>query len=449
MRPYPPPPSLFVALCALPRQESNDMRIEIINTGSELMLGRVLNTHQQWLCRELADLGHVVDQQMSVGDSATSIQGAVREAIARAELVIVTGGLGPTSDDRTRDLISDMLGRKLHQNPDIVAHIERMFAMRKRPMPASTRVQALVPEGATVLMNAHGTAPGLVMEADPQSDSGPRLLVMLPGPPRELRPMFKEQLIPILARRFPPAVPFVCRTLKTTGLGESMVEEKIAPHIEPVLKAGAEVGYCARVGEVDVRFVARGARAGELVGEAEKIAREVLGDIVFGADDDQLEDVVIRALTKHRKTVALAESCTGGFIANRLTNVPGASAVFLAGLVTYSNEAKQALLGVRAETLAKHGAVSEAVALEMADGARQRAGTDYAISATGIAGPTGGSDAKPVGTVWLGLATGRGSVAKRRLNAFDRETFKYVTSQQALDMLRREIQRPGSIVAPG
>jgi nicotinamide-nucleotide amidase len=423
------------------------MRIEIINTGSELMLGRILNTHQQWLCRELADLGHVVERQVAVDDSAPAIQNAVREALDRAELVIVTGGLGPTSDDRTRDLISEMLGRRLCEDPNILAHIQRMFAMRKRPMPASTRVQALVPEGATVLMNAHGTAPGLVMESTIQAGSQPQLLVMLPGPPRELRPMFKVQLVPIIAQRFPPAAPFVCRTLKTTGLGESMVEEKVVAHLGPVLKAGVEVGYCARVGEVDVRFVARGTNAGRLVEEAERITCEVLGDIVFGVDDEQLEDVVVRALAGRKQTIALAESCTGGFIANRLTNVPGASAVFLAGLVTYSNEAKQAFLGVGKQTLVEHGAVSDATALEMAKGARQKTGADYAISVTGIAGPAGGSDGKPVGTVWIGLATNQGAIAKMRLNAFDRETFKYVTSQQALDMLRRELLRPGSVVA--
>ncbi len=440
------PAGLFFALSIVHCKSDAAMRIEIINTGSELMLGRVLNTHQQWLCRQLADLGYLVDRQLAVDDSANSIQDAVRESLTRADLVIVTGGLGPTSDDRTRDLIADLLGRKLDENPDLVTHIQSLFALRKRPMPASTRVQALVPEGATVLLNAHGTAPGLVMEAPPQSESPLRLLVMLPGPPRELRPMFREQVVPILAQRFPAAGPFVCRTLKTTGLGESMVEEKIMKAIEPMLKAGAEVGYCARVGEVDVRFVARGANARELVGAAERIAREVLGDIIFGVDDEQLEDVIVRALTERKQSVALAESCTGGFIANRLTNVPGASFVFLAGLVTYSNEAKQSFLGVRTTTLAEHGAVSEATALEMAEGARQKTGADFAISVTGIAGPTGGSDDKPVGTVWIGLATGLGTIAKRRLNTFDRETFKYVTSQQALDMLRREVLQPGSIV---
>ena len=416
------------------------MHIEIINTGSELMLGRVLNTHQQWLCRQLADRGYIVDRQLAVDDSGPSIQQAVREALERSDLVIVTGGLGPTSDDRTRDLIAELLGRKLREDAAVLTHVEHFFTLRKRPMPASTRVQALVPEGATVLMNAHGTAPGLALEIPATGGpANPRLLVMLPGPPRELRPMFVEQVVPLLLRCFPAASPFVCRTLKTTGLGESLVEEKIAGPLEALTKAGLELGYCARVGEVDVRFTARGNQAGEIVKEAELIARGLLGDLVFGVDDEQLETALIRLLTGRRQTIALAESCTGGAIANRLTNVPGASAVFLAGLVTYSNEAKQSLLGVRAETLMTHGAVSEATAREMAEGARTRTGADYAISVTGIAGPSGGSADKPVGTVWMAVAKVAGTITQRRLNAFDRETFKYVTSQQALDLLRRQL----------
>src|SRR5882672_214033 len=189
------------------------MRIEIINTGSELLLGRVLNTHQQWLCRQLADLGYTVDRQVAVDDSAPRILDAVREALAVADLVVVTGGLGPTSDDRTRDVIAGFLGRKLNEDAAVPAHIQTMFATRKRPMPASTRVQALVPDGATVLMNAHGTAPGLVIEAPSAVASSSRLLVMLPGPPRELRPMFSNQVVPILRERLPLREPFVCRTL--------------------------------------------------------------------------------------------------------------------------------------------------------------------------------------------------------------------------------------------
>lgn len=416
------------------------MRIEIINTGAELLLGRVLNTHQQWLCRQLADLGYVVDRQLAVDDCAPRMLEAVRDALAVADLVIVTGGLGPTSDDRTREVIAGFLGRKLLEDAKVLAHIQNMFAARKRPMPASTRVQALVPEGATVLMNAHGTAPGLVLEAPSAAASAPRLLVMLPGPPRELRPMFTEQVVPILRERLPLHESFICRTLRTTGLGESMVEERIAGPLQPLTQAGLELGYCARVGEVDVRFTARGAKASDLVADGERITRGLLGDLVFAVDDESLEATVVRLLTERKKTLALAESCTGGFIAHRLTNVPGASAVLLAGLVTYSNEAKQQFLGVRPETLAAHGAVSEAVAREMAEGVRIRTGADYAIAVTGIAGPGGGTGEKPVGTVWLALAGASSTSAHRKFNAFDRETFKYVSSQQALDLLRLQLK---------
>lgn len=410
------------------------MRIELLNTGAELMLGRVLNTHQQWLCRQLADRGYVVTRQVAVDDAGPTMQQAVREALAAAELVIVTGGLGPTSDDRTREFVAQLLGRPLREDAAIVAHIESFFTARSRRMPARTRVQAQVPEGAMVLMNAHGTAPGLVMDA-PEG----RLLVMLPGPPRELRPMFLDQVVPILTRRFPLTDGFICRTLKTTGLGESLVEERIDAPLQSLVAAGLELGYCARVGEVDVRFAARGPRARELVMEAEGIARERLGGILFGSDEDSLEAVVVRELTVRKQTVALAESCTGGFIAHRLTNVPGASAVFLGGFVTYSNETKQQFLGVRPETLAAHGAVSEATVREMAEGARTRVGADYALAVTGIAGPAGGTPEKPVGTVWIGFASATATEAVKKMNPMDRETFKYVTSQQALELLRREM----------
>ena len=419
------------------------MRIEIINTGSELMLGRVLNTHQQWLCRQLADRGYTVNRQVAIDDSGPAIEGAVREALARAELIVVTGGLGPTSDDRTRDLIAALLGRPLHEDQTVVAHVEGFFAARKRPMPASTRIQAMVPEGASVLMNANGTAPGLVMEPTSDKNAACRLLVMLPGPPRELRPMFTDQVVPILSEQFPLPAPFVCRTLKTTGMGESQVEEKIAEPLRALTNAGMDLGYCARIGEVDVRFVTRGTDAQKNVAEAERIVRGILGPLVFAVDDEQLEETIIKLLTSRKQTIALAESCTGGAIADRLTNVPGASAVFLAGLVTYSNEAKQKFLGVRSETLAQHGAVSEATVREMAEGARAATGADYAISVTGIAGPGGGTPEKPAGTVWIGVASAAGTIAQRRFNAFDRETFKNVTSQHALDLLRLQLMLAG------
>ena len=406
------------------------------------MLGLVLNTHQQWLCRQLSDAGYAVERQVAIPDTAAAIQQAVREALARSDFVIVTGGLGPTSDDLTRDLIAELLGRKLRSDAETLARLEAFFAERKRPLPESAKVQAMVPEGAIVLQNPNGTAPGLAMEINPNSfrtGGSKSWLVMLPGPPRELHPMFLEQVLPLLREKFPLTGEFVCLTLRTTGLPESLAEEKISGPLEPLTRAGLELGYCAHSGHVDVRVVARGNKARKLADAAEAIIREKLGSYVYGTQDEQLNSVVVRLLTERKETLALAESCTGGYIANRITDVPGASAVFLGGCVTYSNDAKQKLLGVAAETLAAHGAVSEATAREMARGARERFGADYAIATTGIAGPGGGTAEKPVGTVFIALATARHVFVLNPSNRFDRETFKQVTCQQALELLRRNL----------
>ena len=337
------------------------------------MLGFVLNTHQQWICRQLADAGYDVDRQTAIADTAPAIQQTVREALGRSDFIIVTGGLGPTSDDLTRDLIAGLLGKKLHADNHILDQLKAFFAQRGRPMPANTQVQALVPEGALVLDNPHGTAPGLAMEVRPnpfRADSKTSWLVMLPGPPREMRPMFTNHVLPLLLQKLPLDGDFVCLTLRTTGMGESIVEEKIATPLQPLLAVGLELGYCAHNGQVDVRLVTRGDNARQIVGEAEAIVRQQLGPHIFGTQDDQLNETVVRLLTERKQTLVLAESCTGGYVANRITDVPGASEVFLSGLVTYSNESKQQLLGVRAETLAQHGAVSEPTVREMAEGAR-------------------------------------------------------------------------------
>ena len=418
------------------------MIVELINTGSELMLGRVLNTHQQWLCRRLADLGYVVTRQVAVPDTGSDIEQAVKEALARADLIITTGGLGPTSDDLTRDLVAQLLGKELREDAAALAHIRSFFESRKRPMPERTKVQAMVPDGATVLHNPHGTAPGLAMEVRPnhfRTGGKPSWLIMLPGPPRELRPMFTDTVAPLLRRVLPLASEFVCRTLRTTGIGESVVEEKIGGPLRRWVEAGLDLGYCARPGQVDVRLAARGVGAERQVREAEAIVRGLISPYIYGVEDEDLETVIVSMLTERKATLALAESCTGGCIANRVTNVPGASAVLLAGLVTYSNAAKQKFLGVQAETLARHGAVSKPVAREMAEGARKQIQADYALSVTGIAGPSGGTPKKPIGTVFIGLAAPSGTVAERQFNPYDRETFKQVTTQQALELLRRTI----------
>ena len=262
---------------------------------------------------------------------------------------------------------------------------------------------------------------------------------MLPGPPREMRPMFTNHVLPLLRQTFPLTAPFVCRTLRTTGMGESLVEEKIDRLLKPLTAAGLELGYCAHYGEVDVRLVSRGESAARLVAEGETIVRAQLGAHVFGAQDDQLNAVVVGLLTARKETLVLAESCTGGYVANRVTDVPGASAVFLCGLVTYSNESKTTLLGVTPETLARHGAVSETTAREMAEGARTRFAADYAIAITGVAGPSGGTYAKPVGTVYIALASARHTFVLNPVNRYERATFKQVTCQQALELLRRTL----------
>jgi nicotinamide-nucleotide amidase len=420
------------------------MVVELINTGSELMLGRVLNTHQQWLCRQLADLGYEVSRQVAVPDAGAQIQQALREALARADLIITTGGLGPTSDDLARAMIAELVGKTLREDPAVLAHIGEFFKIRNRPMPDRVCVQALVPEGANVLPNPHGTAPGLVIRVEPNPfriGGAASWAVLLPGPPRELRPMFTNSVVPLLRRELPVATNFVSATLRTTGLGESLVEERVAGALAPLTASGLELGYCARPGQVDVRVAARGPGAQRLASQAEQIVRARLQKHIFADGDEELAAVIVRDLTARKKTLALAESCTGGLMAHEMTNVPGASAILLAGVVAYSNEAKQKLLGVSRATLVQHGAVSEAVAREMAEGVKTRLGADYAVSVTGIAGPGGGTEAKPVGTVFIGVAGPFETVVEKQFNPYDRETFKQVTALQALEMLRQKVSR--------
>lgn len=421
--------------------------VELITTGSELLLGATLNTHQQWLGRRLADLGLPVSRQLTVPDAGTAIAEAVADALTRADLIITTGGLGPTSDDRTRGEIARLLGLSLAEDPEIFRRIEVMFRRRNRPLPpnfdALARIQSQVPAGALVLPNDHGSAPGLALPVDPQkTGKRARLVVLLPGPPRELQPMFDAHVVPLLRERFPEGAGFAVQTLHTIGVGESRVEDAIRPQLEELETRGLEIGYCARTGEVDVRLTASGPGATELVTEAARRVRRLLARHIFSEDTRTLEEVVIHRLRERHLTLVTAESCTGGYVAHCLTNVPGASDVFLGGLVTYSNDLKQSLLGVRPETLAQYGAVSEATAREMAAGARERFDADYAIAITGIAGPGGGSVEKPVGTVFIALADRREVVVERQFNPFDRETFKFITGRQSLELLRTHLNEP-------
>jgi nicotinamide-nucleotide amidase len=418
------------------------VRIELINTGTELLLGSTLNTHQQWIGRQLADRGYTLARQLTIPDSAREIEDAAREALARADGVITTGGLGPTSDDVTRERIAAMLGLELRQHAPTRARLEAFYQARRRTMPQRTYSQTMVPEGATVLTNEHGTAPGLLLEIPAgRFRASASWLAMLPGPPRELRPMFTQQLLPRILQLSPLPHPFVCGILRTTGLPESRVEELVEPAMARFAAQGLEIGYCARPGEVDIRLSARGTGAAEVLRHALDVARVQVTRHVFEEGDRELEEVVISLLRERQRTLAVAESCTGGHLADRLTNVPGASDVFLGGWVTYSNAAKQQCLGVSPDTLEAHGAVSEPVAREMAEGARHRSGADYAIAITGIAGPSGGTPEKPVGTAFIALAMEAKTVLLNPRNPWDRVTFKQATSQQALELLRNSLLR--------
>lgn len=419
------------------------MEIELINTGSELLLGRVLNTHQQWLGKTLSDAGYILTRQETVPDTAEAICEAVQIALGRADLVITTGGLGPTSDDITRERIAGMLAKPLQHDEAIAEHITSFFAHRARPMPDSVLAQAQIPEGAVVFTNEHGTAPGLAMDVSGADDEGsPTWLVMLPGPPRELCPMVEAQVLPFIQRKLPLAAAFHCRTLRSMGIGESMVEDQLLTRLRPLMDRGLDLGFCARTGQVDIRLCGHGGGVSGLIDEAEALIRGEFGKYIYGTDGESIAKVVVDRLIDLGETVAVAESCTGGFLGHHITAIPGASAVFVGGIISYSNELKHKLLDVKNDTLEKHGAVSKAVALEMAEGARAATGADHTLSVTGIAGPGGGSTEKPVGTVWLGLASaGERPLAVKKHHPYNRETFKQASVNQSLELLRRRIQR--------
>ena len=406
------------------------MRVEVINTGTELMLGGTVNTHLAFIARELFPLGLRVQRQVTVPDGE-AIRDALRDTFSKADIVLVTGGLGPTTDDLTRDIVSDMLGLKLEHDEEVWLAIQERFRRRALKMSERIRLQALRPREAVVLANPHGTAPGL--HFPPVPEMGSPHIFLLPGPPRELMPMVREKLLPILASLLPPGAVQELRVFRVLGIGESVVEEKVG---EQLIGMGLEVGYCARPGEVDLRLIG----PADVLDRAEPSVRERLGKWIFTSDERDLPNVVVEKLAALGKTIATAESCTGGFVANQLTNVPGSSKVFLAGYVTYANEAKIAALGVDAALIREHGAVSAPVAEQMAGGALEKSGADFALATTGVAGPDGGTAEKPVGTVFVALAErGRKTLVQHHRFPTDRETFKNLVSQTALDLLLRRL----------
>jgi nicotinamide-nucleotide amidase len=411
------------------------LNAEIIAVGSEMLTPHRVDTNSLWLTGQLNALGIEVKLKIVVGDDEARLEETVRDALKRSEVIIATGGLGPTEDDITRKIFSRVLGRRLKLHDPTLDRIRQRFAARGYQMPEINARQALVPEGALLLENERGTAPGLLMTEKTCT------IVLLPGPPREMQPMFTSAVLPVLTKRAGGTV-IRRRQIGTFGLSESGVDEIAAPiysrYTNPVTTILADRGV------IELHLAARAANEAEgerMLDEVAGPLEEALGHHVFSTRGDSLEEVVGEWLRFRNYTIAVAESCTGGLLAGRLTDVAGSSEYFRAGIVAYANEAKTELLGVPAELIAAHGAVSAEVAEAMAQGVRQRAGTTIGVGVTGIAGPGGGTPEKPVGLVYLGFAN-EAAVESRRLMfpTSDRYLIRQFSINAALDLVRRRLQ---------
>lgn len=406
------------------------MKAEIIAVGSELLTPDRLDTNSLFLTEELNSIGIEILRKTVVGDNRELLAEAFRDALNRVPLIIASGGLGPTEDDLTRETVAELLGRKLRRNEELLRHIERRFRSLGREMPEVNVRQAMVPEGAEVLDNPRGTAPGLWLE------DGGHTITLLPGPPRELQPLFREQVVPRLKRRV-SGVRMYHRELRVTGLGESHVEQRV----QSIYKRHLEVftTLLAAPGEVQIHlrtWTADAERAKKTLDDMVQSFHIALTDRIFSEDGCSLEEVVAQQLTINNSTIAAAESCTGGLLAQRLTSIAGSSSYFLGGIVCYSNELKTAWADVPPELISSKGAVSAEVAVALAEGIRRRVGSTLGVGITGIAGPGGGSEEKPVGTVHVAISHAKGTKERGLRFPGDREAVRWQAAQAALDLVR-------------
>ena len=409
------------------------MQIEIITIGNEVLSGRTLDTNFAQIARAMEEVSVQVGWHSTVGDTAERIGEALRLALGRADAIIMTGGLGPTPDDVTRKAVATLLGRPLQLNEQVVESIRARARRMGRKLPASLETQALIPFGATLLDNPVGTAPGLLIEHQG------RPVILMPGVPQEMEAILRESVVPLLRDR--TGLKVVTFTLRTAGTYESKLQEKIGalPQEWPT----ASLAYLPSYFGVDLRVTVAGRDSLETIRVAEKAyaeLRAVADPVLYAEGAMTMEDVVAARLLERGLKIAVAESCTGGLLAKRLTDTPGSSRYFERGYVTYSNASKVGLLGVTAEDLATHGAVSEAVALQMARGAAERAGVDFGVGITGIAGPDGGTTDKPVGTVFVAIHDSAGTVARLLKMTGSRAAIRERATQTALDMVRRRLE---------
>ena len=408
------------------------MKLEVVTIGTELLLGQILDTNAAELGRGLAAAGVEVVRHSSVADRPDAIREAVADALERTGFVVTTGGLGPTRDDMTKREVAALFGKALEMDEAVLRSLEERFRRLGRPMAAVNRTQAEVPEGATVLPNPRGTAPGLWVE-----DTRGRVVVMLPGVPSEMRGLLAEEVLPRLAARSAGVV-VRSRTVRTTGVAESALAERVGAIEEEI--APLTLAYLPSIEGVDLRVTAwrlREAEAERLLASAAALLRERAGEHCYGEDGTDLARAVLEQLRPRGVRLAVAESCTGGLLGARITAVPGASDVFVGGVVAYDDDVKTAVLSVPRELVVMHGAVSEAVVLAMALGAQQRFAAEAALAITGIAGPSGGTPEKPVGTVWVAARYRSEARALKRVFPGDRNEIRGRAAQAALDLLRR------------
>lgn len=409
------------------------MKAEIIGVGTELLLGDIVNSNAQFLAQELAYLGIDVYHQTVVGDNEERILKAFDDAFKRCDLVITTGGLGPTQDDLTKEMAAKYFGKQLVLHEESLRYIEGYFKRNGRELKGGNRKQAYFPKDAIVLANPHGTAPGAIIEGESE-----KVLVILPGPPREMKPMFLNHVVPYLGK-FTDSI-LVSKVLRTFGIGEGFMAEQVGDIIQN--NTNPTVAPYAKGVEAILRITAKAKNeeeANKLIKPIEKEIRDRLGENIYAEGETTLENVVVEMLIERKLTVATAESCTGGLLASTLINYPGISEIFMEGAITYSNEAKIKRLGVKRETIENYGAVSEQTAKEMAEGIAKASSTDIGISITGIAGPGGGSEEKPVGLVYVGLCI-KGQTKVKEFNfQGDRQKVRIRTVMNTIDWLRREL----------
>ena len=415
---------------------------EILCVGTELLLGEVVNTNAAYISSRLADLGVSVYHQSVVGDNPRRLREELSRSLSRCDLVIMTGGLGPTYDDLTKETAAEMFGKSLVMDERALFEIKDYFARTGRRMPESNEKQALVPEGAKVFYNKWGTAPGMAIEGDGRLAD--RCAILLPGPPREMRGMFEEYVVPYIEGLSESRI--VSKNIHLIGIGESAAEELLRPLIDEAVNP--TLAPYAKDGEVRFRVTASAGSRAEAEKMCDALVSRVLdsevGAYVYGIDVGSVEGAVVEALLRDGETLATVESCTGGLIGKRLTDIAGVSAVYLGGAVTYANEAKERMVGVKHETLLSYGAVSEQTAREMAEGVRRTLGADYGISTTGIAGPGGGTPEKPVGTVYIALAGAERTYVKR-LNLPPMRDREYIRTAAATNALALLLEAKGII----